>query len=89
MPDVILYDTSRGWRLIIESVMRHGPCASTRISQLLPHFCAEADLHNLLKRFAILKLFEALKPAKPTRDDGLVGQWIVWAHKDKKSKGQV
>jgi tellurite methyltransferase len=53
------------------------------IDGFLPHhFCDEIDLRDLLKRFTMVRLYESLRPAKPTRGEGMVGKWIVWARKD-------
>jgi SAM-dependent methyltransferase len=45
------------------------------------HFCDEADLRDLMRRFTILKLWEAIHPAKPSRGPGMVGKWVVWGQK--------
>lgn len=52
------------------------------IDGYLPHhFCDEADLRDLMRDFTILRLWEAIHPAKATRGPGMVGKWVVWGQK--------
>lgn len=52
------------------------------IDGYLPHhFCDEADLRDLLKRFTTIRAWEAIHPAKPARGPGMVGKWVVWVQK--------
>lgn len=45
------------------------------------HYCDEADVHDLLRRFTIERLWRALRPAPPQLGEGLVGKWVAWARK--------
>jgi hypothetical protein len=45
------------------------------------HYCDEADVHNLLRRFTIECLWSALHPAPPQLGAGLLGKWVAWARK--------
>lgn len=55
---------------------------SEDIDGYLPHhFCDETDLRDLMSKFTILHLWEALHPARPQRGPGMVGKWVVWAQK--------
>ncbi len=55
---------------------------SEDIDGYLPHhFCDEADIRDLLRRFTIQRLWEALHAARPQRGIGVVGKWVAWGQK--------
>jgi tellurite methyltransferase len=59
------------------------------IDGYLPHhFCDEADLQDLLRRFAIERLWEDVRPARPQRGPGMVGKWVAWARKPSTVKAE-
>ena len=45
------------------------------------HYCDEADVRDLLRRFTIVRLWPALHPAPPELGEGQVGKWVAWARK--------
>jgi SAM-dependent methyltransferase len=45
------------------------------------HFCNEADVRDLLRRFTLVRLWPALNPAPPELGEGQAGRWIAWAQK--------
>jgi tellurite methyltransferase len=45
------------------------------------HYCDEADVRDLLRRFTIVRLWSALHPAPPQLGIGLLGKWVAWARK--------
>jgi hypothetical protein len=52
------------------------------IDGYLPHhYCDEADVRDLLRRFTVVRLRAALHPAPPQLGEGKLGKWVAWARK--------
>lgn len=45
------------------------------------HYCAEADLRDLLSAFEIIRLWADLRPHVSAEESGMIGKWVVWARK--------
>jgi tellurite methyltransferase len=48
------------------------------------HFCDEADIHDLLRGFEILKLWADLQKVETEHGFGKVGKWVAWVRKPPK-----
>jgi tellurite methyltransferase len=45
------------------------------------HYCDEADVRDLLRRFTIDRVWASAHPAAPPFEGGLHGKWVAWARK--------
>jgi tellurite methyltransferase len=45
------------------------------------HYCDQADLRDLLRRFTIERVWSTARPAGPPFKEGLLGKWVAWARK--------
>jgi tellurite methyltransferase len=45
------------------------------------HYCDQADLRDLLRRFTIERVWASAHPAGPPFKEGLRGKWVAWARK--------